>query len=185
MAKYDRHPDDLKIMPGITLFIGRTRDEARAKYDALNALVDPKLGLSYLYSQLGDLSDYPVDGPVPELPGGAVKSMAKNTLDMARRENLTIRELYTRTAAGFGGRVFIGTPNDIVDDMQQWVEGGAADGFNICPPLLPLGLDEFVDLVLPELRARGMFRTEYSGTTLRQHLNVPLPRNRYAAASKM
>ena len=181
MAKYGRPRDDLKIMPGVTLFIGRTRDEARAQYDELNALVDPKLGLSYLYSQLGDLSAFPVDGPVPDI--GPVKSMAKNTLDMARRENLTIRELYTRTAAGFGTRVLIGTPKDIVDDMQEWIEAGAADGFNLCPPVLPLGLDQFVELVLPELRARGMFRTDYAGPTLREHLNVSKPPNRYAAAA--
>jgi FMN-dependent oxidoreductase (nitrilotriacetate monooxygenase family) len=179
MAKYGRHPDELKIMPGITLFIGRTREEARAKYDQLNALVEPELGLSYLYGQLGDLSGHPVDGPIPEPKNMTVKSMARNSLEMARRENMTIRQLYTRIAAGFGTRVLIGTPGDIVDDMQEWVEQGAADGFNLCPPVLPLGLHEFVEMVLPELRARGMFRTEYSGRTLRDHIGVPVPANRY------
>jgi FMN-dependent oxidoreductase (nitrilotriacetate monooxygenase family) len=179
MAKYGRHPDTLKIMPGVTLFIGRTREEAREKYDQLNALVEPELGLSYLYGQLGDLSGYPVDGPIPEPKDMVVKSMAKSSLAMARRENLTIRQLYTRISAGFGTRVLVGTPKDIVDDMQEWVEAGGADGFNLCPPVLPLGLDEFVELVLPELRARGMFRTEYSGRTLRENLGVPVPANRY------
>jgi FMN-dependent oxidoreductase (nitrilotriacetate monooxygenase family) len=183
LASYGRRPDDLKIMPGVTLFIGRSREEAREKYDQLNALVEPELGLSYLYSQLGDLSEYPVDGPIPEPKDMAVKSMARNTLAMARRENMTIRQLYTRIAAGFGGRVLIGTPKDIVDDMQEWVEQGAADGFNLCPPVLPLGLDEFVDMVLPELRARGMFRTEYAGRTLRDNLGVPVPTSRYVSES--
>jgi len=180
MAKYGRHPDELKVMPGVTLFIGRTEEEARAQYDLLNGLVQPELGLSYLYGQMGDLSAYPLDGPVPEPSNPLVKSMAKGLLAMAQRENLTIRQLYTRIAAGFGGRVLVGTPKTIVDSMQEWVEAGAADGFNLCPPVLPLGLDEFVRMVLPELRARGMFRDEYGGTTLRDHLGLLPPSNRHA-----
>ncbi|MBR0647305.1 LLM class flavin-dependent oxidoreductase [Plastoroseomonas hellenica] len=179
-AQHGRDPDSLKIMPGITLFIGRTREEAEEKHAQLNALVEPELGLSYLYQQFGDLSAYPVDGPVPEPPDPRIRSMAAKALALARRDNLTIRQLYTKVAAGFGGRVLVGTPKDIVDDMQAWVEGGAADGFNLCPPVLPLGLDDFVELVLPELRARGMFRTEYAGPTLRENLGLTPPKNRYA-----
>ncbi|WP_246503896.1 LLM class oxidoreductase [Plastoroseomonas arctica] len=145
----------------------------------LNALVDPALGLSYLYSQFGDLTGHPVDGPVPEPTNPLIKSISKNLLALARREDLTIRQLYTRIAAGFGGRVLIGTPKDIVDDMHEWVAGEAADGFNLCPPVLPLGLDDFVALVLPELRARGMFRHDYTGLTLRENLGLTPPRNRY------
>jgi FMN-dependent oxidoreductase (nitrilotriacetate monooxygenase family) len=182
LAGYGRAWDELKIMPGVTLFIGRTEAEARAKYDQLNELVAPELGLSYLYGQMGDLSEYPLDGPVPEPKDPRIRSMAKNALAMARRDNLTIRQLYTRIAAGFGGRVVIGTPEQIVDNMEEWVDAGAADGFNICPPVLPLGLDDFVELVMPELRRRGMFRTDYEGTTLRENLGVPMPRNRYLAA---
>jgi FMN-dependent oxidoreductase (nitrilotriacetate monooxygenase family) len=180
MAKYGRERDSLKIMPGITLFVGRTRAEAQEKYDLLNALVEPELGLSYLYAQMGDLSAYPLDGPVPEPTNPMVRSMAKGLLAIARREDLTIRQLYSTVAAGFGGRVMIGTAKDVVDDMQAWVEGEAADGFNLCPPVLPLALDEFIELVLPELRARGMFRTEYAGPTLRENLGLVPPRNRYA-----
>ncbi len=179
LAKYGRSRDSLKIMPGVTIFVGRTREEAREKFDLLNSLVEPQLGLSYLYGQMGDLSAYPIDGPVPEPENPVVKSMAKNLLALARRENLTIRQLYTTIAAGFGGRILVGTPKDIVDDMQGWVEADAADGFNLCPPVLPLGLDEFVELVLPELRARGMFRTEYAGPTLRENLGLTPPVNRY------
>jgi len=182
MAKYGRHPDELKIMPGITLFIGRTEAEAREKYDLLNSLVTPQIGLSYLYGAMGDLSAYDLDGPVPEPATPMMKSMGKGLLAMARRDNLTIRQLYTTIAAGFGGRVLVGTPEMIVDDMEQWVEAGAADGFNICPPVLPLGLDEFVEMVIPELRRRGMFRTEYAGPTLRENLGLALPVNRYTAA---
>jgi len=179
LRKYGREADSLKIMPGVTLFIGRTRDEAREKYDFLNSLVPPELGLSYLYAQMGDLSDYPVDGPVPEPTHMRVKSMAKNLYALAQRDNLSIRQLYTTIAAGFGGRVLIGTAKDIADDMQTWVEGDAADGFNLCPPVLPLGLDEVVEMLLPELRARGMFRTEYAGPTLRENLGLTPPRNRH------
>jgi FMN-dependent oxidoreductase (nitrilotriacetate monooxygenase family) len=181
LAKYGREPDSLKIMPGVTLFIGRTRAEAQAQFDQLNDLVAPELGLSYLYQQFGDLSGHDLDGPVPEPPDPRIKSMAAKLLALARRDNLTIRQLYATITPGFGGRCLIGTPNDIVDDMQAWVEAGAADGFNLCPPVLPLGLDQFVELVLPELRARGMFRTEYAGPTLRENLGLAPPRNRYSA----
>ena len=180
MAQYGRAPEDLLLMPGITHFIGRTRQEARDKYDQLNALVDPKLGLSYLYGQMGDLSAYDVDGPVPEPNNPAVRTMARSLLAMAARDNLTIRQLYTKVAAGFGTRLVIGTAADVVDDMQEWVEAGAADGFNICPAALPVGLDDFEELVMPELRRRGLFRTEYESTTLRGNLGLKEPRSRYA-----
>ncbi len=181
LAKNGRERDSLKIMPGVTLFIGRTRQEAQDQYDLLNSLVEPELGLSYLYAQMGDLSSYPLDGPVPEPENPRVRSLARGLLALARKDNLTIRQLYGTIAAGFGGRTLVGTAKDIVDDMQAWVEAEAADGFNLCPPVLPLGLDQFVELVIPELRARGMFRTEYAGPTLRENLGLTPPTNRYAA----
>jgi FMN-dependent oxidoreductase (nitrilotriacetate monooxygenase family) len=180
VASQGRSPDHLLIMPGVTPFVGRTRQEARDKFDLLNALVDPVLGLSYLYGQMGDLSGYPVDGPVPEPNNPELRSLAKNLLRLARRDNLTIRQLYTQVAAGFGLRVFVGTAADLVDEMEAWVSQGAADGFNICPPVLPLSLDEFNELVMPELRHRRMFRSEYEGRTLRDNLGLPTPSNRYS-----
>jgi FMN-dependent oxidoreductase (nitrilotriacetate monooxygenase family) len=184
LAAHGRAPADLLIMPGITHFLGRTRQEAQDKYDRLNALVDPKLGLSYLYNQMGDLSEYDLDGPVPEPTNPAVRTMAKSMMAMARRENLTIRQLYTKVAAGFGTRLVIGTAADAADDMQAWIEAGAADGFNICPPVLPSGLDDFAEMVVPELRRRGLFRTEYEATTLRGNLGLTEPPNRYAAVGR-
>ena len=181
LAKNGRERDSLKIMPGVTLFIGRTRQEAQDQYDLLNSLVEPELGLSYLYAQMGDLSSYPLDGPVPEPENPRVRSLARGLLALARKDNLTIRQLYGTIAAGFGGRTLVGTAKDIVDDMQAWVEAEAADGFNLCPPVLPLGLDQFIELVIPELRARGMFRTEYAGPTLRENLGLTPPANRYVA----
>ena len=125
---------------------------------------------------------YDLDGPVPEPTNPQVRSIAKNLLALAARDKLTIRQLYTTVAAGFGTRVVIGTPAQVVDDMQEWIEAGVADGFNLCPPLLPGSLDDFVAMVLPELRRRGLFRTEYEHSTLRGNLGLPMPRNRYEAA---
>ncbi|PZW46813.1 FMN-dependent oxidoreductase (nitrilotriacetate monooxygenase family) [Humitalea rosea] len=180
LEKYGRGRDELKVMPGLTIFTGHTESEAREKYDMMNALVPPQLGLSYLYGQMGDLSAYPLDGPVPEPTNPKVRSIARNLLTMARNDNLSIRDLYTITAAGFGTRVLIGTGPQVVDEMEAWVDAGAADGFNICPPILPLGLDDFVTFIMPELRRRGMFRTEYEGTTLRENLGAKMPKNRYS-----
>ena len=182
LAAHGRRPEHLLIMPGITPFVGRTMAEAQAKYDQLNDLVDPVLGLSYLYNQMGDLSGHDLDGPVPEPNDPKMRSMARNNLAMARRENLTIRQLYVRIAAGFGTRLVIGTPETIADDMQHWMEQGAADGFNICPPVLPIALDDFAELVIPELQRRGLFRTAYDATTLRGNLGLPTPPNRYTKA---
>lgn len=181
VAAKGREPWELKIMPGITPFIGRTEAEAREKYDLLNALVAPELGLSYLYGQMGDLSAHPLDGPVPEPNDPKVRSIAKNLLALARRENMSIRQLYTHVAAGFGSRVVIGTPSQIADEMEAWVEAEAADGFNICAAALPIGAVEFGEMIVPELQKRGIFRKEYEASTLRGHLGLKPPPSRYGA----
>jgi alkanesulfonate monooxygenase SsuD/methylene tetrahydromethanopterin reductase-like flavin-dependent oxidoreductase (luciferase family) len=125
-----------------------------------------------------DVSDYPLDGPLPELPEPENgKGRWRQLTALARRENLTIRQLFLRFNAVRGHRVVLGTPSDIANQIQDWFERGAADGFNLIPPLLPSSLDEFVDLVIPELQRRGLFRTEYTGSTLREHLNLPRPAN--------
>lgn len=179
VAAAGREPEQLKILPGITCFIGATESEAREKYDLLNALVPPELGLSYLYGQMGDLSAYPLDGPVPEPNDPQLRSIANNLLALARRDSLSIRQLYTTIAAGFGSRILVGTARQIADEMEAWVEAEAADGFNICPPALPIGLEDFAAMVVPELQRRGMFRTEYRGRTLRENLGLDLPESRY------
>ncbi|MDU7523942.1 MAG: LLM class flavin-dependent oxidoreductase [Roseomonas mucosa] len=181
-ARKGRDPDGMKILPGITPFIGETEAEAREKYDLLNALVAPELGLSYLYGQMGDLSAHSLDGPVPEPNDPKVRSIAQNLLKLARRDNLTIRQLYTTIAAGFGSRILIGTAKQIADEMEAWMEAEAADGFNICPAALPVGLEDFAAQVVPELQRRGMFRTEYASRTLRGNLGVPVPASRYGGA---
>jgi len=180
LPTHERTADQLLILPGLTPYVGETRQEAKDKFDLLNQLVDPVLGLSYLYGQMGDLSGFPLDGPVPEPVDAQVRSIAKNLLALARRDNLTIRQLYTHVAAGFGTRVVVGTPADIVDEMEEWISEDAADGFNVCPPVLPMSLDDFTRLVLPELRRRELFRSEYEGATLRENLGLRIPGNRYA-----
>ena len=179
LAKHGRAPDEMLIMPGITPFVGRTEQEAQDHYGELQELIDPILGLSYIYGQMGNLSDYDLDGPVPEPRDHAVRSMAQGLLKLAQRDNLSIRQLYLMVAAGFGGRIIIGSAKQVADDLEEWAGSGAADGFNICPGTLPGGASAFVDLVVPELQRRGLFRTEYESDTLRGNLGLRTPANRY------
>jgi alkanesulfonate monooxygenase len=186
MAKYGRPPDELKIMPGIMAVTGRTTQEAQDKYGELQDLIDPKVGLSQLAASLGDLSGYDLDGPVPEdKVNPRMRSRAALMLDMAKRGNLTIRQLYLAVAAGNGHNVVIGSAREVADEMELWFSSGAADGFNYVPAALPGGIRDFVDLVVPELQRRGLFRTEYEGRTLRENLGVPTPGNRRYAKPAM
>jgi N-acetyl-S-(2-succino)cysteine monooxygenase len=181
LPKYGRSADELIIMPGLMPIVGRTRDEAHAKHDALQAVLDPIVGLASLYDRLGDLSGYPLDGPVPEPQDPAFKSRAEVMYRQAQRENYTIRQLYQAVALGRGHRVVIGTAADIVDQMESWQAAQAADGYNIIPSHLPRGIDDFVDLVVPELQRRGLFRRAYQGKTLRENLGLA-PEKAWTAA---
>jgi len=173
---WGRNPDDLKVMPGITPYIGRTMEEAQAKFQALQDLIDPLIGLGALYPFFGDLTHLDVDGPVPPpREDASIKSMAENLYDLAQTEGMSIRQLYQQTVSANGQRYMIGTPESIADDMQAWLEGGAADGFNICPPAMPDSLDDFVELLLPELRRRKLVRESYEGATFRENLGLSAP----------
>ncbi len=185
MARYGRDPDALKIMPGLMAVPGRTRQEAQDRYDVLQELVQPVVGLGALANYLGDLSGHDLDGPVPEPPNMRMHSRAQIFLDIARRGNLSIRQLYLSIAGGNGHRLVIGTPADIADAMEEWFHNDAADGFNILPPWLPGGLEDVVDMVVPELQRRGLFRTAYEGTTLRGNLGLAYPEHRAAAARRV
>ena len=178
LPRHGREAGDVKIMPGIFPVVGRTESEAREKFDQLQLLVDPVVGLQLLSTVIGDidLSGHPVDGPVPALPEtNGPKSRQQLLVDLARREGLTIRQLYLRIAGARGHQQVVGTPAQIADQLQQWFEEGAADGFNIMAPWFPGGLDDFIELVLPELRRRGLFRSDYRGSTLREHLGLRKP----------
>ena len=183
LARYDRSRDDLKILPALRPVVGRTATEARAKYDQLQELLDPLVGLARLNQTFGDLSSYPLDGPVPidKLGPAELRSISTQVLERTKRQNPTIRELY-QEVAGMGGFCLIGTPLEIADVMQDWFENDACDGFNITPTHLPGGCEDFVSLITPELQRRGLFRKEYAGRTLRENLGLKRPVNRYAAA---
>jgi N-acetyl-S-(2-succino)cysteine monooxygenase len=178
--KYNRSPDNLVVMPGVFPFIGRTQAEAVAKFEEFQALIDPIVGLSLLSGQLGevDLSSYPLDAPLPDLPStNAGRSRQKLLIDLAKRDKLTIRELYLKVAGSRGHWQLVGTPERISDELEEWFTQGAADGFNIMFPFLPGGLEDFVTLVIPELQRRNLFRTEYHGQTLREHLGLFRPKH--------
>ncbi|MBS0560220.1 MAG: LLM class flavin-dependent oxidoreductase [Proteobacteria bacterium] len=184
LARFGRAHGDLLILPALVPFVGRTRQEAQDKLDQLQALIDPLVGLSILSSMIGDLSVYPIDGPVPDIGDLAIASPGRLIVEQSRKRNLTIRQLYETFGAGFGMRSVVGTAEDIADDMEEWFTTGAADGFNICPSHLPHAIEDFAALVVPELQRRGLFRTEYEGRTLRENLGLPPQRNRHGSYGK-
>jgi alkanesulfonate monooxygenase len=183
MPKYGREPRHLKVMPGLNPIVGRTLAEARDKHAHLQSLIHPDVGLEVLSYSLGkfDLRGYDLDGPLPadvERQGTNAGQTAFNQiLGWAREENLTIRQLYLRFCGARGQRTVVGTASMIVDEMQTWFDSHAVDGFLIQPATLPGGLNDFVEQVIPELRNRGLFRAEYEGPTLRDHLGLPKPVN--------
>lgn len=172
-----RNPEHMLILPGVMPIVGRTREEARETWHELNSLVDIDNGIRQLSTRFNmDLSVFPLDGPVPDVPAGeGNQSRVKLLTDLAYRENLTLRELAAIAAGSRGHRVLVGTAEDIADDFQHWLEEGGADGFNIMPAVMPEQLSLFVELVIPELRRRGLFREEYEFSTLRENLGLPEP----------
>ena len=182
MTAVGRDPDHLKVLPGALVFVGETVAEARAKKAKLDDLVHPDSGLPNLSMRLGtDVSGFDLDGPLPPIPESNASRSGRQTLvDLARTENLTIRQLAQRVGA-FGGLEMVGTPKTIADQMEQWLAEEGCDGFNVMFPWVPGGLEEFVDGVVPELQRRGLFRTEYEGQTLRENLGLPRPQNRFFA----
>ncbi len=178
MAKFGRDPDSLKIMPGLFVCVGRTRGEAAARYEVLQDLIDPVVGLQLLSKRLEwDITGCDVDGPLPELPHDKINSSrSKLMYDLAVREGYTIKDLYRHIAGARGHCQIVGTPKEVADMMEEWVTMKACDGFNIMPPVFPGSLVEFVDLVIPELQRRGLFRTRYEGTTLRANLGLTRPK---------
>ncbi|MFI6774424.1 LLM class flavin-dependent oxidoreductase [Nocardia sp. NPDC050412] len=177
LPKYGRSADELKVLPGLVPFIADTREEALALEQEFTDLISPDYALRQLSALLGvDLTEHALDAPLPPLPaeseieGG--KSRFTLVKELAERENLTVRQLIGKLGGGRGHRTFAGTPTDIADELQSWFENGAADGFNIMPPYLPGGLEDFVDRVVPILQERGLFRTDYTATTLRGHYGL-------------
>ncbi|TXR47715.1 LLM class flavin-dependent oxidoreductase [Phyllobacterium endophyticum] len=178
MPAFGRVPDDLKILPGVSPIVGRTESEARAKYDALQELIPDEVGVALLASYLSikDLSQYPLEGPLPQMPDtDGIQSRQQLIIDLARRENLTIRQVARQFAGARGHWQLIGTPAQIVDELEERFHGKAADGFNVMGAYFPGALEDFIELVIPELRRRGLFRDEYEGRTLRENLGISIP----------
>ena len=183
MAALGRKPEQLKILPGALVIVGRTHEEAQAKKVLLDSLVHAESGIPNLSIRLGvDASGFDLDAPLPDIPETNQSQSGRATLvALARRDNLTVRQLAT-LVGGYGGLQMIGTPGEIADTMQAWLETEASDGFNIMFPTVPAGLDDFVELVVPELQRRGIYRRDYTGTTLRDHLGLSRPENQFFPA---
>ncbi|QKZ04806.1 LLM class flavin-dependent oxidoreductase [Pseudomonas eucalypticola] len=185
-AALGRDPEHLKVLPGVSPIVGRTLEEAQARYDQQQALLDPPSFLRSIsrFTSLGfDLSELPFDAVVPLPPEqfdtNTHKSRQKLVFDLIRRERPTVRQLFNKLTAG-GHRILIGTPESIADDFQAWFEAGAADGFNVMFSGLHQGIGDFAEQVVPELQRRGLFRREYQGRTLRENLGLPFIANRRA-----
>jgi alkanesulfonate monooxygenase len=180
MAKAGRDREHMKIMPACFVVVGDTVEAAKAKRAKLDSLVDYANSIASLSIALGhDAAKFDPDGPLPEIPeSNASKSGRERAIALAKRENLTVRQLAQRLG-GYSGLAMVGTPKTIADEMEEWIETEASDGFTIMFPYLPGGLDDFCDRVVPELQRRGLYRREYEGATLRENLGLPRPPNRY------
>ena len=183
MEKAGREPDQMKILPGCMVVVGDSLDEAKEKRALLDSKVHFDSAIASLSISLGhDASKFDPDGPLPEIPeSNASKSGRERAIALAKRENLTVRQLAQRLG-GYSGLCILGTPGQIADEMEEWLETRGSDGFNLMFPYLPEGLDDFVDRVVPVLQRRGLFRRDYEGATLRENLGLRRPESRYARA---
>ena len=178
LAKYGRAADSMVILPGVMPIVGRTEREAHDKLAQLQGFISETNALSLLSDRFGiDMSTYDLDGPIPDnlQPSDNYHAFAKVMLDKAKRENMRLRDVYNLMAAARGHWVLCGTPDYIADTLETWFTTGAADGFNIMPSHFPDGLTDFVDMVVPILQDRGLFRTEYEGKTLRDRMGFQRP----------
>ena len=187
VAAAGRNPDNLKILPGVSVIVGRTDADAERQFQLLQGKIDIGVALDMLASHVGgfDFSPYDLDAPMPDIPANnATKGAALQVVEFARAENLSLREVALRIASSRHLSVLRGSPERIADQLEQWFAAGACDGFNIMPAYLPGAFTDFATLVIPELQRRGLFQTEYQGHTLRQNLGLPRPPSRYAAGSR-
>ncbi|MBV8392956.1 MAG: NtaA/DmoA family FMN-dependent monooxygenase, partial [Alphaproteobacteria bacterium] len=179
MPRYGRPPDALKILPGLSIYVGRTAAEADELYDDLQSLISPALGVTYLSKIVGmDLSKVALDGPLPQRPnaqslGGT--AIGRSVLDMIEREKLTVRQAYERVLPSMAGNMVKGTPAQVADFMEDWFQSEACDGFILSVPVQPRSLKSFVDLLVPELQRRGLRPDDYAGPTLRENMGLARP----------
>jgi len=182
MQAFGRDPHSLKILPAAFVVVGESDEDARAKRAHLDSLVHYDSGIRSLSIALGyDVSGFDPDGPLPDIPeSNASKSSRDRMVEAAKGK--TIRQLAAK-AGSYAGLAFVGTPQTIADGMEAWLEDRGSDGFNVMFPWVPGGLEDFTDKVVPELQRRGLFRKEYEGTTLRDHLGLARPANRFFPTS--
>jgi FMN-dependent oxidoreductase (nitrilotriacetate monooxygenase family) len=180
-----RDPDRVLVLPGIVPFIGSTEEEAAELARRFDELRIPEYGLGQLaWNFETDPSVFELDGPLPDFILARPKLQGSQSrsdliIELAVRENLTVREILSRLGGGRGHFTFIGTPDQAADTIISWFEGGAADGFNVMAPALPSQLEAFIEHVLPILRDKGLFREEYRGTSLRDHYGLAVPANQF------
>jgi FMN-dependent oxidoreductase (nitrilotriacetate monooxygenase family) len=174
-AAWGRSPDHVKIMPGAVVLVGDSRQEAEDKWAELESLIDLRAAMASLQLALKgfDLSGHGLDAPFPDVPAESVVSRGRNHVEAAKREGLTLRQVLIRSSGSNAHLAAIGTVKDVADLLQHWFEEGACDGFNFMPAVNPLSLDDVLDKIVPELRRRGLFRSEYEGRTLRENFGVP------------
>ena len=186
LERAGRRPGDLKVLPGILPIVARSASEAQEKRDFLETLVPERVGIDLVSSWCGiDMSAYPIDGPLPPLPDEATYDGQRTNLERLKafaKEGLTIREVARRLSNAGTAPIMAGTPAQIADEMEAWHSAGAADGFNLMFPVLPIDLIEFTELVSPELQRRGLTPREYGPGTLRERLGLPRPQNRFRGA---
>ncbi|TCR71768.1 LLM class flavin-dependent oxidoreductase [Rhizobium sp. BK376] len=185
LPKFGRSDDELSLMPGLTVVTGTSEKDARDKFMASIETLRDEEGLMLIKQLLGglDLSPYPVDEPIPQLPHIDAAMKAARMVFERRGRRMTTRELMGNLAANLGHLMMFGTPGEVAAEMIRWRDERAADGFILMSYYLPDGLEEFVDHVVPELQERGAFRTEYEGQTFREHLGLARPANRFRQRS--
>ncbi|WP_063064637.1 LLM class flavin-dependent oxidoreductase [Nocardia violaceofusca] len=179
---FGRNPDEIVVLPGLSTVVGSTEAEAARRRELLDELLPDAYARTRLAGQLGISLDGLADDeripagllPEPDDAGGS-QTFYRVVKDIIDRERPTLRQLLKKLSGGGGHRIVVGTPERIADDIERWFRAGAADGFNVMPDVLPSGFDDFADHVIPELRRRGLFRTEYDGRTLRDHLGLGIP----------
>ncbi|MGX1809235.1 LLM class flavin-dependent oxidoreductase [Nocardia sp. NPDC055321] len=181
-ADFGRNPDEIVVLPGLSTVLGSTEAEALERRELLDDLLPDAYARWRLAGQLGfSLDGLDDDKPIPpELlvepdAAGGSQTFYRVVRGLIDRENPTLRQLLKKLSGGGGHRIVVGTPDQVADDIERWFRAGAADGFNVMPDVLPSGFDDFADHLVPELRRRGLFRTDYDGTTLRDHLGLGLP----------